>query len=193
MVINTNEHNKFIMDPSKNPRSTNSPQQQGLNSKDSVTVSDSSSLLINKCDPINISQHSNTIENKTSSTIPTSLSTSDMSKISSSLPVDYDSTSLNPRATFRRAFSSVYTRLIKVMTEDADLDNNRVDYAQTSRFGSCNEFTIGMSPSPRHSRDQSSSHKWYNKTRYEGGGENVQKEDGGQRCTNHDRRKSSFD
>ena len=30
-----------------------------------------------------------------------------------------------------------------------------IDEYQSSRFGSCNEFTIGMSPTPRHTQPQS--------------------------------------
>ena len=54
------------------------------------------------------------------------------------------------------------------------------------RFGSCNEFTIGMSRSPRHSRDSLSNHA----TNYfENNEKEAHTQDGNQQFTNH-RRKS---
>ena len=55
------------------------------------------------------------------------------------------------------------------------------------RFGSCNEFTIGMSPSPRHSRNRLSSHATYLDSNE---GCEAQTQHGNQRCTNHERKSS---
>ena len=52
------------------------------------------------------------------------------------------------------------------------------------RFGSCNEFTIGMSRSPRHSRDSLSNHATY----FENNDKEAHTQDGNQRCTNHRRK-----
>ena len=54
------------------------------------------------------------------------------------------------------------------------------------RFGSCNEFTIGMSRSPRHSRDQSSSYATY----FASNNEDVHDQTSNQQCTNHERKTS---
>ena len=56
------------------------------------------------------------------------------------------------------------------------------------RFGSCNEFTIGMSRSPRHSRDTLSNHATY----FENNEKEAHTQDGNQHCGNH-RRKHSCD
>ena len=79
---------------------------------------------------------------------------------------------------------------MQIMTEDtSDLDNNR-DYSQTSRFGSCNEFTIGMSPSPRPSPHPSISNRWYSGRYFRQGNDNIQNEDNNEQCSNHERKSS---
>ena len=55
------------------------------------------------------------------------------------------------------------------------------------RFGSCNEFTIGISRSPRHSRDRLSNHATNNIDNEE----EAHTKHTNQRCTNHERKSTS--
>ena len=71
-----------------------------------------------------------------------------------------------------RFYKRVLSQCLQILTEE------------DPRFGSCNEFTIGMSRSPRHSRDTLSSHA----TNFEPNQEEAQKCN--QRCTNHERKSS---
>lgn len=119
-------------------------------------------------------QRSEPVDIQNVSALPTSKSNSDLATRAFSLPSEYDYTSLNPRVTVRRALSSIYSRWVKILTEE------------DPRFGSCNEFTIGMSRSPRHSRDTLSSHA----TNFEQNQEEAQSQQCNQRCTNHERKSS---
>ena len=48
------------------------------------------------------------------SSISSTVVDTDTSNLSSSLPSEYNSTSLNPRITFQRALSTLYSRWVKV-------------------------------------------------------------------------------
>ena len=73
-----------------------------------------------------------------------------------------------------RFYKRVLSQCLQILTEE------------DPRFGSCNEFTIGMSRSPRHSRDTLSSHA----TNFEQNQEEAQSQKCNQRCTNHERKSS---
>ena len=140
----------------------------------------------------------------TSSVLPDT----DSSNRSSSLSSEHISASLNPRITFQRALSSLYSRWVKVSFNICNfipsaiwfkiyISHYIIDYVTLSlqimteedpRFGSCNEFTIGMSRSPRHSRDTLSNHATY----FENNEKEAHTQDGNQHCGNH-RRKNSCD
>ena len=97
-------------------KTANDKQCQDIKVSDAVNISNASNSSAMTSDSINISQSLNQDDYKGgNSSLPNSYSSSEMSTFSSSLPTDYDPPSLNPRATFQRALSSLYGRWMKVM------------------------------------------------------------------------------